>query len=157
MADQPIARIDDSFTTVPQTIEGWCILHQMFRIKWRELKLLADDEREAVAEKAAKVIAAMEESANGPSAAFSLIGHKGDLMLIHFRKTFEELNAAELAISKLRFGDFIEPASSYLSIIELGLYEFSVRLYAEIDREGIKRGSCAWKAMVDAELDKQRE
>lgn len=156
MAD-PIARTDDSFTTVPQTIEGWCILHQMFRIKWRELKLLADHERKAVAEKAAKVIAAMEENADGPSAAFSLIGHKGDLMLIHFRKTLEELNAAELAISKLRFGDFIEPASSYLSIIELGLYEFSVRLYAEIDRAGIKRGSSEWKAMVDSELVKQRE
>jgi chlorite dismutase len=157
MADQPIAKTEDSFTTVPQTIEGWCILHQMFRIKWRELKLLDDDERKALAENAAEAVATMEQRADGPSAAFSLIGHKGDLMLIHFRKTFEDLSAAELAISKLRLGDFIEAASSYLSIIELGLYEFSVRLYAEIARTGIKSGSPEWKALVEAELAKQRE
>src|SRR5713226_2855951 len=83
MADDKITPLEDSFTTVPQTIEGWCILHQMFRIKWRELKLLDDAECQAAASQAAEAIVAMEQRTEGPSAAFSLIGHKGDLMLIH--------------------------------------------------------------------------
>jgi peroxiredoxin len=156
MAHDNITTDEDSFTTVPQTIEGWCILHQMFQIRWRKLRLLDDDKRAAIAENAAEAIAAMEHRADGPSAAFSLIGHKGDLMLIHFRKTFEDLNAAELEVSKLRLGDFIKTKSSYLSIVELGLYDFSVRLYAEIAAAGIKSGSPEWKARVDVELAKQR-
>ena len=30
------------------------------------------------------------------SAVFSLLGHKGDLLLVHFRRSFEELNQAQL-------------------------------------------------------------
>ena len=62
----------------------------------------------------------MEKNSAGQSALFLLIGHKGDLMLIHFRESFADLNQAELQIANLRLSDYLEPTSSYLSIIELG-------------------------------------
>jgi len=37
----------------------------------------------------------MEQNSSGQSALFSLIGHKGDLMLVHFRESFDELNRAD--------------------------------------------------------------
>jgi hydrogen peroxide-dependent heme synthase len=70
----------------------------------------------------------------GQSALFSLIGHKGDLMLVHFRKSFADLNQAELKLANLRLSDYLEPTSSYLSIIELGLYDSTLKIYKELDR-----------------------
>ena len=73
------------------------------------------------------------ERSAGHSALFSLIGHKGDLMLIHFRKSFADLNQAELQLANLRLSDYLEPTSSYLSIIELGLYDSTLKIYKELD------------------------
>src|SRR5215831_9338367 len=109
---------------VPLTIEGASVLHQMMRFRRREWRALPAAERAAILEEATRALAALETHAEGrQSAIYSLLGHKGDLMLIHFRRSFEELNQAELAIARLRLSDYLEPANSYLSIIELGLYE----------------------------------
>ena len=59
--------------------------------------------RREIAAEAAAVLTEMEESANGQSALFSLLGHKGDLMLVHFRESFDQLNRAELNLARLRF------------------------------------------------------
>ena len=48
----------------------------------------------------------MEKNTAGQSALFSLIGHKGDLMLIHFRESFADLNQAELQLANLRLSDY---------------------------------------------------
>ena len=73
-----------------------------------------------IAEEAASVLGEMEKKSGGESALFSLIGHKGDLLLVHFRNSFADLNQAELTLAGLRLSDYLEPTSSYLSIIELG-------------------------------------
>jgi peroxiredoxin len=57
------------------------------------------------------------------SAVFSLLGHKGDLMFVHFRRSFEELSQAQLQLARLALSDYLEPTTSYLSMVELGLYE----------------------------------
>ena len=36
-----------------------------------------------------------EPETAGQTAVYSLLGHKGDLMLVHFRESFQQLNAAE--------------------------------------------------------------
>ncbi len=54
------------------------------------------------------------------SALFSQIGHKGDLLLLHFRDSLEDVHQAELAVARLEFSDYLEPAHSYLSVVELG-------------------------------------
>src|SRR6266851_1443011 len=110
---------------VPLTLEGYATLHQMMRFRWTAWRSTAENARREIAAEAANLLAEMEaestEKSGGQSALFSLLGHKGDLMLVHFRDTFDQLNQAELYLARLRLNDFLEPATSFLSVIELGL------------------------------------
>src|SRR5208282_6166474 len=77
---------------VPLTIEGYATLHQMMRFRWTAWRSLAENARREIASEAARLLGEMEAKADGQSALFSLLGHKGDLMLVHFRETFDQLN-----------------------------------------------------------------
>lgn len=85
--------------SVPITLEGSSILHQMFRFDWESWKKLASEEQRNVEAEAHELFQGWEKGAGEParnqSAVFSLIGHKGDLLLIHFRDSFAELNRVE--------------------------------------------------------------
>ena len=139
---------------VPLTLEGASILHQMFRIRWQAWKELAEDRRHEVLEEATHVFAGMEQV---QSALFSLLGHKGDLMLVHFRSSFDELNQAELCVAQLKLSEFLEPASSYLSVVELGLYESTVRLITSLEEKGIAPGSPEWEKETEEALEQQKK
>jgi chlorite dismutase len=78
-------------------------------------------------------------------------------MLLHFRPTLEEINRAEISIAKFKLADFLEPASSYLSMVELGLYEASVHLYESLREKGARPGSPEWSRAMEAELARQRQ
>ncbi|MGC1371812.1 MAG: hypothetical protein WA824_06700, partial [Candidatus Sulfotelmatobacter sp.] len=69
---------------VPLTTEGYSVLHQMMRFRWTAWRDLPPAERSAIARDAATVLGEMEKPSSGQSALYSLIGHKGDLMLVHF-------------------------------------------------------------------------
>jgi hydrogen peroxide-dependent heme synthase len=114
---------------VPLTAEGYSVLHQMMRFRWTAWRELPIAARSSITHEAATVLGEMEKSSRGQSALYSLIGHKGDLMLVHFRDSFADLNQAELKLAGLRLNDYFEPTSSYLSIIELGLYDSSMKIY----------------------------
>jgi peroxiredoxin len=143
--------------SAPLALEGYAVLHQMFRIRranWRALDIEAQNR--AVAE-AASLFSQLQRREDGESGLFSLLGHKGDLMLVHFRRSFEDLNQAEIALANLKLADYLEPTTSYLSAIELGLYEASVTLYKDLLTKNIEPHSKEWDAAVDAELERQRE
>ena len=142
---------------VPLTTEGYCVLHQMMRFRWTAWRALSDTTRSAIAQEAASMLGAMEQNAGGQSALFSLIGHKGDLMLVHFRNSFAELNQAELKLAGLLLSDYLEPTSSYLSIIELGLYDSTLKIYKELADQGIQPHSDQWKAEIECKLNRHRE
>jgi chlorite dismutase len=142
---------------VPLTTEGYCVLHQMMRFRWTAWRALPDAARSVIAEEAASVLGEMEKKSGGESALFSLIGHKGDLLLVHFRNSFADLNQAELTLAGLRLSDYLEPTSSYLSIIELGLYDSTVKIYKELTEQGIQPHSDQWKAEIECKLDRHRE
>ncbi len=139
---------------VPLTLEGASLLHQMFRIRWSAWKALSEDRRNAVIEEATLAFAGMEQA---PTALFSLLGHKGDLMLVHFRKSFEELNQAELCVAQLQIYEFLEQTTSYLSVVELGLYESTVRLHASLAEKNIEPGSPEWEQEAEQALEQQRK
>jgi hydrogen peroxide-dependent heme synthase len=142
---------------VPLTIEGFAVLHQMIRFRrgaWREL---AADRRREIAAEAAALIEPMETKAEGQSALYSLVGHKGDLMVVHFRETFDQLNQAELDLARLRLSDYLEPTSSYLSVIELGLYESSLKTYKSLADRGIEPHSDEWKKAIAETIARQKE
>jgi hydrogen peroxide-dependent heme synthase len=143
--------------TVPLTTEGYSVLHQMIRVHWPAWRALPASERSVISQEASEVLSAMEKHSPGQSALYSLIGHKGDLMLIHFRNSFADLNQAELKLANLRLSDFLEPTNSYLSIIELGLYESTLKIYKELTDQGIEPHSDQWKAEIACKLERHKE
>ena len=153
---RPQAAINE-IPAVPLTTEGYCVLHQMMRFRWTAWRALPEATRSAIAQEAASALGEMEKNAAGQSALFSLIGHKGDLMLVHFRKSFADLNQAELKLAGLRLSDYLEPTSSYLSIIELGLYDSTLKIYKELIEQGIQPHSDQWKAEIECKLGRHRE
>jgi chlorite dismutase len=142
---------------VPLTTEGYSVLHQMLRLRWPAWRVLPAAEKSAIAQEAAAALGSMEKHSPGQSALYSLIGHKGDLMLIHFRNTFADLNQAELQLSNLRLSDYLEPTTSYLSIIELGLYDSTLKIYKELAEQGIEPHSDQWKAEIESKLNRHKE
>src|SRR5581483_8298118 len=73
------------------------------------------------------------------------------------RQSFELLNQAELALNRLQLSDYLEPASSYLSVIELGLYESTTKVYQDLAERGIEPHSDQWRAAIEEVLKRQRQ
>lgn len=142
---------------VPLTLEGSSVLHQMFRFRWAEWRKLTAAQQHEIATEASAALLKMESDVSGQSALYSLLGHKGDLLLLHFRNSFDQLKTAELAISRLRLSDYLEQTTSYLSVVELGLYESSVKLYRELREKGIEPHSPEWNAAVEDTVRRQTE
>lgn len=135
---------------VPLTLDGSAVLHQMFRIRrpaWRALK---GEQKARLIEPAVPVLSRMEQgSAEGhpnQSAFFSQVGHKSDLMVVHFRDSIEDVHRAELELAQLEISDYLEPTHSYLSVVELGLYESSAKSYGALAEKGIAPYSDEWNA-----------
>jgi chlorite dismutase len=139
---------------VPLTLEGAAVLHQVMefrRAAWREL---SPAQKTGVLEEAAGLLAPWEEA--GSSALYSLLGHKGDLLLVHFCGSFDRLHDTQLAVQALRLRDYLEPRGSYVSVVELGLYESTVKLYRALAERGVAPHSEEWKREVEELLERQR-
>ncbi|MBI2359545.1 MAG: heme-dependent peroxidase [Deltaproteobacteria bacterium] len=148
---------DKELPAAPLTLEGSYILHQMFRVRWTSWRASTPVEQRAVIEEAASLLEEMGRPGEEQSALFSLLGHKGDLMLVHFRRAIDELNRAELQIANLKLTEFLEQTTSYLSVVELGLYEVSVRLYNSLRQKGIEPDTPEWKEAVENEILRQQK
>ncbi|HVO81155.1 MAG TPA: hydrogen peroxide-dependent heme synthase [Terriglobales bacterium] len=142
---------------VPLTIEGYSVLHQMMRFRWPAWRQLRAAQKNAIIHEATNVLSRMEQNPAGQSALYSLIGHKGDLMLVHFRQSFDELNQAELHWARLRLADYLEPTTSYLSVIELGLYESTIKAYKALAERGVEPHSEEWKREINDTVARQKE
>jgi chlorite dismutase len=138
---------------VPETLEGWSLLHQMFRIRWEAWR---DGERRQRAAATVDGLAGMPRGEDGATALTTLLGHKGDLMLIHFRRDFDALQAAQLAVARLAIAPFLEPTTSYVSIVELGMYEMTAQIHGRLKDKGLAAGSPEFEKAFDAEMDEQR-
>lgn len=142
---------------VPLTLEGYSVLHQMMRIRWSAWRQLRATQKTDIVHEAAGVLSKMEHNSAGQSGLYSLLGHKGDLMFVHFRNSFDELNQAELHLSRIRLGDYLEPASSYLSVIELGLYDSTIKAYKALAERGVEAHSEEWNREIGETLKRHKE
>lgn len=137
---------------VPLTLEGSYALHQMFRIRRAAWHGLSAPHRQQMIEEAVPVLAALETAAQeghpSQSAMYSHIGHKADLMFLHFRDSLEHLHRTELALTRLALFDYLEPVHSYVSVVELGLYESSAKTYSQLSERGLEPHSPEWKAAI---------
>jgi len=141
---------------VPQTIEGFYVLHDIYNVDWAALRGLSSDERSRVADEAVAWLDTAAGAARGDSAAYSVITQKGDLMFLHYRDTPDELSAVEHSLKQAQISDYLLPAYSYLSIIEVSLYELMAIAMKRLAERGINPKSPEFAQAKDAEMEKQR-
>jgi len=139
---------------VPLTLEGYSVLHQMFRFRWADWRKLDEARRAKCAREFAEAFRELESA--GQFAAYSMLGHKGDLMLVHFRDSFDDLNQAELTLDRTGLREFLEPVHSYLSVIELGLYDSSVKLFRQLTERGLVPLTEEWNKEVAETMERQK-
>jgi len=145
------------FPPVPLTLEGSALLHQFFRFDWKAWRSCADGERKRIVASAIDTLKGLERAkADGPvqTALYSELGHKGDLILVHFRESFEALNQVELDLAQTELYDYLTPTHSYVSVVELGLYESSRKTYEAAAAKGFEQHSPEWKAEIAASLQR---
>ncbi|MGA7829539.1 MAG: hydrogen peroxide-dependent heme synthase [Terracidiphilus sp.] len=144
-----------SFPPVPLTLEGSFLLHQFFRFDWKSWRSRAEGERAEIAAEAVAVLNRLEGKEAGTpvqTALFSQLGHKGDLVLIHFRESLEALNQVELDLAQTRLYDFLELRHSYVSVVELGLYESTRKTYEAASAKGLAEFTQEWTAEIKEAL-----
>ena len=138
------------------------LLHQFFRF---DLEDVARDSHEAdrqriAAERLAtlKGLERIESRRSCPvRALFSQLGHKGDLILIHFRDSLEALNQVELDLAQTELYDY--PRSSPL--VCLGGRTRSLRVQPQDLRSRRRQRSSSstrpeWNAEIAASLEARR-
>jgi peroxiredoxin len=138
---------------VPETLEGWSLLHLMFRVRWNTLRTVLAPDRERLAQEATQALAVAD---SGATAWVQMLGHKADLMVICFRRSFEELAQAQLALSRTALHDHLEPTQSYVSIVELGMYEMTAKIHEQLGAR-LKPGSEEFERAFDEEMESQRQ
>ncbi len=148
------------FPPVPLTLEGSSVLHQFFRFDWKAWRSCADGERKQIAADAVAALQSLERAAEGApirSALYSQLGHKGDLILVHFRDSLEALNQVELDLAQTAFSGFLTPVHSYVSVVELGLYESSRKTYEAASAKGFAAHTPEWNAEITESLQRASE
>jgi len=138
---------------VPETLEGWSVLHLMYRVRWDRLRSTDEGARQQMAEEAVTALAVPDA---GSTAFVQLLGHKGDLMVICFRRGFEELAQAQLGFSRTALHDHLEPTTSYVSVVELGMYEMTAKIHEQLGAKHTPGGEEFERAFA-AEMDAQRQ
>jgi peroxiredoxin len=137
---------------VPETLDGWSVLHLMYHVRWDRLRALAPADRARLAEEAVATLA----TGDGHTAFAQILGHKADLMFVCFRRGFEGLAQAQLALSRSSLHDHLEATASYLSVVELGLYEMTAKIHEQLGAK-FKPGSEEFEQAFDAEMESQRQ
>ena len=85
-----------------------------------------------------------------------ILGHKADLMVICFRRGFDELAQAQLALSQTELHEALDATSSYVSVVELGMYEMTAKIHEQLGAR-FKPGSDEFEKAFDVEMDTQRQ
>jgi chlorite dismutase len=146
-------------TTVeaPDTIEGWYVQHDLFTFQWSLWRTLAPAKRNRLIEEAAAWLKTQMQTERGDSAAFNVVGHKGDVLLTHFRPSLEALNQVKVSLRQTEFFAYLEPVYGYLSVIELGMYEVIGVVKRKLEAQGLEAGTEAYHAAYQEEMEQQKE
>lgn len=156
LTSAPPETFTESIPAVPLTLEGSSVLHQIMKVRWSAWRSLISTTRENLVQDAVSAISRMEQNPSGQSAIFTQLGHKGDLIFVHFRRSFDELSEVEWTLNRLPLFDYLEPSSSYLSMVELGLYESTAKTYQALVERGIEPFTPEWNAAIEEVLERQR-
>ncbi|MCB0309478.1 MAG: heme-dependent peroxidase [Bdellovibrionales bacterium] len=148
--------LQDQFVRVPETFEGWALLHEFFRVDWKKLKEVSPEKKMKLADEWAAFQA--EQNKEGfRTAYYGVLGHKGDILAIHFKSTYDELLSVQNTFAQTEFANYIEKVNSYVSVVELGMYEFTVKLEEKLLAQELSPETDEWNAAWAESMSEQRE
>src|SRR5215472_3230973 len=156
----------ESAILAPETLEGWYAIHQVWRFDRGAIRRLSSVERhEIVAEAAAvwsELAASVQQTAGGAqpaggwSATAELVGSLGDLMVLHFRPTLDDVGEAERRFEGTRLFEYLAPVTTFLSVTEAGLYHVTAAVAAARQAAGGEPGDAAYREEVAARAAAER-
>jgi hydrogen peroxide-dependent heme synthase len=141
----------------PETLEGWYVQHDGFNVRWPQWRALPAEKQASLVEESAAWLRDQVVTAAGSSAVFSLVGHKGDLLLTHFRPGLESLNQVKFGLRQLDLFAYLEPTYGYLSVIELGMYEIVGAVQRKLAASTLEPHTAAYDDAYQQELQTQKE
>lgn len=133
----------------PETLEGWYALHQVLRVKPGSDAGYRDTVR-ALASRVSEIGKGLE---SGWSALAELTTTPGEILLLHFRATFDDLAAARSRLREDPAFAGVEEVFSMVSVTEAGLYH----LTAELARAAAERGGRVGDDVYQRDLARRRE
>jgi chlorite dismutase len=146
----------------PETAEGWYSLHQVFSVDRRALRALGRDDLDRMKRSATECLGRLtsRDATGGPrtggwTAIVSLIGSPGDVMLVHFRESLDELGEAQAALAREPLFDSLRPAYSFLSVTEAGFYHLTAEAVRESAEAGGQHGDAAYTARLAERVDRE--
>ncbi|QCC50052.1 heme-binding protein [Halapricum salinum] len=120
----------------PPTEEGWYALHDVRTIDWDAWAEAPQRTRDRAIDEGIEFLQAattVEDASEGRSAVFSMLGHKGDLMILHLRPTMADLDALERRFEQTALAQFTEQDRSFVSVTEASGYSDRGREFIEGD------------------------
>ena len=142
---------------LPQTLDGHFVLHDCYSVLWPAWQSLSVNERDTISSEAARWL--QDEGGVGQiySAFYSMIGHKSDLMLVHYRSRIDALNRTERGWKRLRLAGYLRQTYSYFSVIEASMYEAVAIAQRKAVTKGLTAGSKDYEEEFERELTKEKK
>jgi peroxiredoxin len=133
------------------------VLHLMYRVDWGRLGQAYPGDRQQMADEFVRALSTGVASPDdGATALVQMLGHKDDLMVIVFRRTFDDLGRVQLALSRAKLSAFLTMSTSYVSIVELGMYEMTAKIHRQLADKQLMPGSPEYEKAFDDEMESQR-
>ncbi len=142
---------------VPESLDSWWILHRMFSVDRLAWDRLTQEEHSSIIEEANNAFESLKNSADTDIGFAQMLGHRADLMLTHYSKTYEGLALAQTLVDKLELSEFLTPATSYVSVLELGLYDATAKIHASLAERNLTPYSEDWNNAFDAAMKDQEK
>lgn len=128
----------------------------MFRVDWGRLRDAYPGDRQQMASEAAAALT-INDPSEGATTLVQLLGHKGDLMVIAFRKSFDDLGRTELALAHSKLSSYLIPTASYVSMVELGMYDLTAKIHRQLAEQRLLPDSDEYQKAFDEEMERQRQ
>jgi chlorite dismutase len=141
----------------PETTEGWYAFHQILAVDRAALRAIGRDLRARICIEAEHALdAASKPAVGGWSAVVPLVGSRADVMLVHFRPSFDDIGDVQRSLARVELLDYLRPVYTFLSVTEAGLYHASAQLAAEAAARGGAVGDAKHRDAMNARVEAER-
>jgi len=141
----------------PETTEGWYAFHQILAFDRAALRGIAAHDRNRIRIEAESALdAALSPASGGWSAVVPLVGSRADVMVVHFRPTFDGIGDVQRSLARVELLDYLRPVYTFLSVTEAGLYHASAQLAADAEARGGAVGDTQHREAMNARVAAER-